>query len=149
MFLDGTTVLGSADVGADGKAVLTAKLNPGYRQLRAVYHGANGFLGSTSNVFKITVGKAATRVTVAVPTDPTPLRPVSLVVTVWPAFQGSPIGTVTIKLGDTVLRTAQLNGNGRAAVTLDGLPAGRQTIRIEYGGSSTFLGSSAELTLDV
>jgi uncharacterized delta-60 repeat protein len=149
MFLDGTTVLGSADVGAGGKAVLTAKLNPGYRQLRAVYHGADGFLGSTSAALKLTVGKAATRVTVAVPTDPIPLHTIPLVVTVRPAYQGSPIGTVTIKLGDTVLRTVQLNGNGQASVTLDGMVAGRQTIRVEYGGSSTFLGSFAELTLDV
>ena len=149
MFLDGTTVLGTADVGAGGKAVLTAKLNPGYRQLRAVYLGTSEYLGSTSAVLKITVGKASTRVTVAVPTDPVPLYPIPLVVTVRPAYQGSPIGTVTIKLGDTVLRTAQLNGNGQAKVTLDGLPAGRHTIRVEYSGSSTFLGSSAELTLDV
>ena len=150
MFLDGTSVLGTADVGADGKAVLTAKLNPGYRQLRAVYHGTSEYLGSTSSVLKITVGKATTRVSAtATPADPAPGQPVTLTVTVRPAYQGSPIGTVTVKLGDEVLGTAQLNGNGQAILRLSGLPAGRQVLRIGYGGSSTFLGSFGELTLDV
>jgi hypothetical protein len=131
--------------------VLTAKLNPGYRQLRAVYHGASGFLGSTSNVLKFTVARASTRVSaVATPTDPVQAQPIVLAVTVRPAYQGTPIGTVTVKRGTVVLGTAKLDGNGRATIRLPaGLPAGHQLLRIEYGGSSTFLGSSAELTLDV
>src|SRR5262249_61359782 len=46
-FLDGTTVLGTAQLNA-GQAVLTVSLGVGNHQLTAVYGGTGNFAGSTS-----------------------------------------------------------------------------------------------------
>ena len=56
-FYDGSAVLGTGVVGADGQATLTTALRVGSRTLRAVYSGDNFSLGSTSTPLSLTVGR--------------------------------------------------------------------------------------------
>src|SRR5262249_52294105 len=64
-FLDGTTVLGTAQLNAAGQAMLTVSLGVGNHQLTAVYGGTAAFAGSTSAAAAMTVNPAATAVTLA------------------------------------------------------------------------------------
>jgi hypothetical protein len=67
--------------------------------------------------------------------------PVTVVATV-SSPGGVPAGTVTFKLGNTVLGSAALV-NGEAAFTIEGLAAGTYTLTAEYSGEGAFSGSSA------
>src|SRR5262249_20509331 len=60
-FLDGTTVLGTAQVNAAGQATLAVSLDVGSHALTASFAGTGGFADSTG-VADVTVNRAATTV---------------------------------------------------------------------------------------
>ena len=135
-FFDGTVLVGSSVVGADGRATLAVRQNLGAHRWRAVFVAGPGFAGSESATVSQTVGKAGTFLSAAVEGD-------VIRVTVRPAFGGSPIGTVTFKENGAVVGTAAVNGNGVATLKLSSLTAGRHRLTAVYGGSSVFLGSES------
>ena len=141
-FYDGTRLVGSAAVDRTGRAALAVQQTLGAHKWRAVFVAGPGFAGSESAVQSQTVGKAATALAVAVEGD-------AVRVTVKPAFGGSPIGTVVVKAGGAVVGTAAVNGNGVAVVklTLNYFAPATVKLTIEYGGSSCFLGSTANAAL--
>jgi Big-like domain-containing protein len=138
-FYDGTTLLGSAAVGATGTASLAVRLNLGSHKLRAAFAGTTTAIASSSGWYYQTVTKAPTTASLSLAADGVTLR-----VVVRAAFAGSPIGTVIFKSGSIILGTAAVNGNGVALLRLPPLPAGTHQITAVYTGSSCFLADKSD-----
>jgi hypothetical protein len=150
-FLDGTTVLGTAQLNA-GQAVLPVSLGVGNHQLTAVYSGSDGFAGSTSAAAAVTVNPAATAVTLAPSLNPaTTGQSVTFTATVAAVAPGagSPTGTVTFMDGNVVLGTFTVGADGTAMVTTSFATAGGHAITASYSGDANFVGSSQTLTEQV
>jgi len=144
-FYDGSTVLGTATVGANGVATLTTTLRLGQRAFKAAYSGDASNLASLSNSWPFTVSRAATATTVAASAASVPVgQPVTFTaqvrVTTGVAF---PVGTVEFREGTKVLGTAALDGRGVAKLTLTNLAAGSHAVRARYLGCSTCEGSAS------
>jgi autotransporter-associated beta strand protein len=155
-FFDGATALGTAPLDGNGQATLTtAALAVGDHTLTVSYNGDGGglFAGSTSDVLTQTVAPAA--VTLALAADANPADPgqtVNLSVTVAAAAPGAgtPTGFVTFLDGDTVLGTAQLDGNGQAALAVTLFDSGTHLITVSYASDGNFAdGLSDPLALTI
>jgi hypothetical protein len=152
-FLDGSTVLGTATLDATGTASLAVTFDSaGDHALTAVYSGQGSSTASTSDVLTETVAAAPTAV-VLTPSIVQGLAgvPVTFTVTVSPVAPGAgtPSGTVTLLDGDTVVGTAQLDGNGQAVFTV-ALDAGDHSLTVTYDGDGSFQpGTSGPLGLPV
>ncbi len=147
-FKDGATVLGTATV-ANGVATLkTSKLTVGKNSLTVVYAG-NADLTGNSAALVVTVGKAATKVTLtssAVSAVVGEMLTLTAKISVVAPGAAVPTGTVTIKDGTTVLGTATIV-NGVAVFHTAKLSMGKHTLTVVYGGNSELTGStSASLT---
>ena len=127
-FLDGTTVLGTAQVDAAGQATLAVSLGVGNHALTASFAGTGGFADSTSAAVTETVNRAATRVGLASSVNPAVTgQAVTFTATVGALAPGAgtPTGTFTFQDGNVVLGTVavgaarhgdvhdQLRGRGR------------------------------------
>jgi hypothetical protein len=66
-----------------------------------------------------------------------------------PAGSGTPTGTVTFFVGNTVLARVTLDANGQARFTHIFPRAGRFAIRAVYSGDANFAASSRSLTEQV
>lgn len=126
-FKDGSTVLGTAAVGADGtngKAVLSvSNLTGGSHSLTATYSGAAGFSGSVSSAQTVTVSKLATTITARgalvnlIPLQ-VPLGHLQATLT----SANGPVAGVPVKftIGTATVCTSYTNANGLA--TCNALP---------------------------
>jgi len=166
-FFDGTTALGSASLGADGRTVLaTAFRTAGSHSLTAVFNGTADFAPSRSTALSETVSQAATTTTLAASANPAPVgQPLVLTATVSPAFSGAgaPTGTVILRDGINTIGFAALDASGRAIFTfIPGqvirrgrsrftvLPRGMHHLTVSYTGDGNFAASvSAALDLTV
>src|SRR5262249_40034960 len=151
-FLDGTTVLGTAQLNA-GQAVLPVSLGVGNHQLTAVYGGTDGFAGSTSAASAVTVNPAATTVALGSSVNPAVTGQVvtftATVAAVAPGA-GTPTGTVTFQDGYVVLGTFTVGADGTAMVTTSFATAGGHAITASYSGDANLQAStSAVLTEQV
>ena len=144
-FYDGSAVLGTGVVGADGQATLTTALRVGSRTLRAVYSGDNFSLGSTSTPLSLTVGRAVTSTGLTLSTSTAGVGQSVIVTANVGVVLGSafPVGTVEFREGTKLLGTATVDGRGTAKLTLTNLPAGSHAITANYLGCSTCLGSTS------
>ena len=149
-FTDGNTALGSDVPVSSGAASKIVKIaTAGSHTFHATYvpDAASTFAGSSGQA-SLTVAKAATTTTAT-----------------WPAVHyGSawtvkaavsatgitPTGTVTLKNGSTVLKSATLSA-GKASLTVSGtaLGVGSHGLTLFYGGSANAAASSAAKTLTV
>jgi hypothetical protein len=146
-FMDGATPLGTAPLDAARQATLTTSALPvGAHPITAVYDGDAGFATSTSLVLTETIGKAATKTTVASSATPVvhgvPVTFTATVTVVAPGA-GTPTGTVTFLDGVTVLGAATLDAGGQAALTTSALVAGARSITARYGGDGSFTASAS------
>jgi hypothetical protein len=147
-FRDGSMVLGTATLDAQGRAVLaTALLGVGSHRLTAVYLGdPSSFTGSTSPTLTQTVNRATTTTTI-VSSNPSSVfgQSVSFTATVSPDAPGAgvPTGRVTFLDGATVLGAVTLDAQGRAILTTALLGVGNHTITAVYGGDGNFSGRNA------
>lgn len=144
-FLDGNTVLGSAQLNSTGVAIYTtAVLSTGTHAITAVYAATQNFTAATTAVLSEIVQAAPTTIATAAmlastanpATTGQPLTLTANVVTVT-ASQHSPTGTVTFLDGNTILATAPLNSLGLATYTSAALAPGTHLITASYAGDGT------------
>jgi hypothetical protein len=159
----GTASLGSAALtptGSNGVATITVNgsaLKTGANTIAANYIATGNFANSSgSTVITLTPPLPATTTTVtANPATIAQTGTTQLTVSVKPAAgTTAPTGTVTFAVGSTPLGTASLAVTGATAsasltVKGSGLAAGANTITATYGGSNTFAGSAASVTVTV
>jgi hypothetical protein len=150
-FQDGNVVLGTTAVGAGGRATITTSFAAaGGHVITAVYNGAPNF-GASSQVFTEQVNAAPTRkattTTLLASANPAVVgRTVTFTATVRdPSGTGTPTGTLTFFVGNTVVARVTLNANGQARFTAVFSRAGQFTIRAVYSGDATFDASSQSL----
>jgi streptogramin lyase len=151
-FLDGNTVLGTAQLNAAGQAALTVSLGVGNHQLTAVYGGTGGFAGSTSAAAAVTVNRAATAVSLRSSVNPAVTgQAVTFTATVAAAAPGAgtPSGTVKFKDGSVVLGTVAVGAGGQASFTTIFSAAGSHNVTAVYSGDANFVGKSRTLTEQV
>src|SRR5262249_54909894 len=149
VFRDGTGVLGTAPVDANGQATLTLPLALGNRSLTASFVGTGNFANSTSAAVAVTVNRAATAVALASSANPAVAGQAvtfTAVVSVLAPGAGVPTGTVTFQDGKVILGTVAVGAGGQATFTTTFAAAGGHAITAVYRGDPNFVGSSQVLT---
>jgi len=144
-FAEGTTVLGSSTLDANGRATIsTSSLTVGTHSITARYNGDSAFSGSSSAPVSQTVNKANTTTTVASNRNPTNAgRAVTFTATVTPA---NATGVIQFFDGASLMGTVTLS-QGTASLTTSSLSTGSHSITARYGGDANYNGStSAVLT---
>jgi hypothetical protein len=144
-FFDGSTVLGTVTLDANGTAFLSTSLaTPGSHSITAVYNGDGTFSTSSSTITEPVLRGSQTALTASA--NPVPAgRPVTFTATVSPASgTGTPTGTVTFLDGRVVLGTVQLSG-GTASLTRSFTTRGSHHIKAVYSGDGVFAASSQTL----
>ncbi|MDP9403998.1 MAG: Ig-like domain repeat protein [Actinomycetota bacterium] len=146
-FTDGSTPLGTADIGSDNTATFTTSaLSVGEHAVTASYSGDDNVTASTSEAVSRSVGKAAAGVTLASSANPSPAaEPVTLTATVTAPGEGMavPSGTVTFHDGDAILGSIALDAAGSAALTVS-LDAGEHIITATYEGDANYLSATSD-----
>ena len=136
-FDEGTTVLGTALLGADGTASFSlATLAVGSHTITADYSGDANFAGGSGTTTEA-ISQAGTATSLAAsPSTSTAGQAVTFTATVTSAT-GTPTGTVTFEDGTSVLGTAPLNA-GVAPFAISTLAVGSHTITAVYSGNADF-----------
>lgn len=148
-FMDGTNVIGTAALSANGIATYTTTtLGVGSHSIVAVYAGDTTHASSTSAALTQTVS-VQTRASLTSSANPaiggaslTLTAGVSAATTVT-GLTAHPTGNVIFLDGATTLGTAALNANGTATVTLSNLAVGTHAITVAYAGDGNFLASTS------
>ncbi len=154
-FKDGSVILGTVAVGTGGTATFTTSFAAtGGHAITAVYSGDPIFVGS-SQALTEQVNAAPTRkaTTLALFASANPVvvgQAVTFTATVRdPTGTGTPTGTVTFFVGNTVVARVTLDANGQARIRGFFSVAGLFTIRAVYSGDANFDASSQSLTEQV
>jgi autotransporter-associated beta strand protein len=143
-FLDGTTMLGTGTLNANGLATFSPStpLSLGTHSITAAYSGDSNFATSTSAPLMQTITLATTTVSVTSSANPSILgQPVTFTASVTPTTPSTtmPTGMVTFKEGTNTLGTSSLNASGVATLTeTSPLSAGMHSITAVYSGDSNF-----------
>jgi hypothetical protein len=154
-FMDGNVVLGTAAVGRAGTATFTTSFaTTGGHIITAVFSGDSNFEASrqalTEQVNAHTTRKTTTTALLASANPVVVGHAVTFTATVRDASEtGTPTGTVTFFVGNTVVARVTLDANGQARLTGFFSRAGRYTIRAVYSGDANFDASSQSLTEQV
>jgi sugar lactone lactonase YvrE len=139
-FLNGSTVLGTANVSGGQAQFTTTALPAGTNSLTAVYSGDANYLNATSAAITQTVTKTASTTTVTSSQNPsTSGGSITFVAAVSPS---AATGTVQFLDGTTVLGTATLAG-GTASFATSTLSQGTHSITAVYGGDTANAGSTS------
>jgi hypothetical protein len=152
IFLDGSTVLGTAAVGADGTATFTTRFAAaGGHALTAVYSGDGTFAGSAQALTEqVRAPPAPAPTTTALAASARAARrgqAVTFTATVrGPAGAGTPTGTVTFRVGNRVVARVALDAAGQARFTRRFASRGGFVIRAVYSGDGRFAGSAQSIT---
>src|SRR5262249_8570814 len=123
----------------------------GGHAINAVYNGDANFTGSaqslTEQVNAPATPQATTTALSASATTAVLGRSVTFTATVrGPAGAGTPTGTVTFFVGNTVVAQVALDANGQARLTRSFSSTGLFAIRAVYSGDARFAASSQTLT---
>lgn len=151
-FKNGATELGTATVGADGKASVVQNFSvTGDKVVTAVFSGAPGFAGSTSASQTIRVGEpgaadVATTLTLAIPAQAQTGQYVFLRSTLSPRASG---GTVQYFSGSEPLGNPVNVKDGAATQSYMFNHSGTFDVRAVYSGAPGFLGSESATTVVV
>jgi hypothetical protein len=154
-FMDGTTVLGTATVGRGGTATFTTSFAAaGGHVITAVYSGDPNFEASsrtlTEQVNAPATPKATTSILSASANPAMMGQTVTFTATVrGPAGAGTPTGTVTFFVGNTMVAQVTLDANGQARFARSFFRKGTFTIRAVYSGDANFDASSQIFTEQV
>lgn len=154
-FAVGSTVLGTAAVGSDGRATLTTSaLGVGARAITAAYLGDNRFAGSTSAPLDQVVNPTATTTSLASSANPAASGlPVTFTATVAVTAPGAGLVTGAVQFvidGANFGRPVPLVDGTATSPATAALPAGAHTVTAAYVGSPTHAPStSAPLTQSV
>ena len=147
-FSDGSTILGSATLDANGQAKLAVMLAAGAHDLSAKYVGNSTFVSSTSTALSETVNPAPTVTAISVSANPVMVgQSVTFTATVTPVQPGigTPSGTVTFIDSGNVVATVALDADGRATFSTSFTSANSHAIQAVYHGSQNFAASSQSL----
>ncbi|MEU0839317.1 Ig-like domain-containing protein [Streptomyces sp. NPDC005962] len=142
----------TAPLDATGQACVTSDELPlGTNTVTVTYSGNTGVAGSTGTG-TVTVDQATS--SIAVTASPSPSvcgEPVTLCaqVTVAPPSDCTPIGSVTFVITGGPTLTAPVDATGMACVTTSAIPVGTQTVTATYGGDSGIAGSTATTSATV
>jgi hypothetical protein len=140
---DGTSVVGTAKVGTDGRATTTlpGTTAAGAHQLRASFTPATtAQSGSDSSIVSITVDKASSSSVLARGAAPVTKNTASTVtVTVTVPGVPRPTGTVTVSAGGKVVGKATLSADGSGRVTV---PIGTFTRGGTYAVTASYAGTA-------
>jgi len=150
-FQNGVVILGTSSLnGSDTASLDVSNLNLGANNLTATYNGDANFNASTSPVLVSNVVQAPTYIVVnsIVPTPTTYGTSFTLNVSVISENLGlgNPTGTVTAFYGPTVVGTGTLTNGVSSFVVTGVLPAGNQTLILNYSGGVNFTASSLPFT---
>jgi hypothetical protein len=126
----------------------------GGHAITAVYSGDPNFAGSSQALTEQVNAPTtpwATATSLMAPANPAVVgRAVTFTATVrGPAGTGTPTGTVTFFVGDTVVARVPLDANGQARLTRSFSRTGPFAIRAVYSGDAGFAASSQSLTEQV
>ena len=155
VFRLGSTVLGTGTLNASGVATYTTtafQLPGGTLTLTADYQGDGTFAPSSGTTTHTVNSTSSTTQLTSSPNPSVYGQPVTFTATVIPGLSGgaTPTGTVTFRLGTTVLGTATLSGGVAVFTTTVGqLPVGTNVITADYAGDGTYDPSSASVTQTV
>ncbi len=151
-FLDGGTVLGTAALGADGRATLITAgfAAAGGHAITAAYSGDDHFAASSQAVVEQVIA------TPTLATTTTALAASAKVVNRGQTVRftakvrstsgaGTPTGTVSFLAGNVVVARVRLNAAGRATLKHRFAANGPSVIRAVYSGDSNFAGSEQSI----
>jgi hypothetical protein len=145
-FKNGAATLGTQNLTGGAATLSTNVLTVGTHSITAIYSGDASHAGSTSSALSQVVNKASTTASLTSSKNPSTFgQSVTLTVTITPSGSGTPTGSVSFKSGTKSLGGVQL-ASGVATLTTTTLAIGSDTITATYGGSSSFLTSSATMT---
>jgi hypothetical protein len=138
-FFNGTTAIGTVNLTSGRVATLLISTLPtGTNAITARYAGNTNFQASTSNAVNVVIKPAKTTVALASSQNPAALgSPVTFTASITSAISGTPTGTVTFKMGATVLGTGKVSG-GKSTFTTSSLKVGTHTIAAVYSGDTDF-----------
>jgi hypothetical protein len=149
-FLDGSTVLGTGTVDANGEAslFLESGLASGTNSLTASYGGDGNFQTSTSAATIVTVNAPAATATALTASVPSSVfgQPVTLTASVT-SSGGTPTGFVTFFLDGAVAGTVPVNGSGLATFTV-APGVGSHSLTASFAGNSAFAASSSAVVTE-
>ena len=133
-FMDGTTLLGTPVLNAQGVAIYTVPaFTTGPHSITAVYSGDANNLGTTP-ALNLTVNQATTAVALTSSGSPS-IAGVSITLSASVTGNGaSPTGIVTFYDGTTSLGSASLNAAGLGTISLSSLAVGPHSLTASYGG---------------
>ena len=136
-FLDGTNVLSTANLSANGAASFTlSSLSLGQHTISVSYGGDTNDSGSSSQAQIITVNKGAPTLTLVSSSNPAVAGlPVSFTANLSGAA-GTLTGNITFADGTTMLGSSPIGTNGSATYTSSTLSVGQHTITASYLGDS-------------
>ena len=136
--MNGSTVLGSANVNSSGIATLSITSLPvGTYSLTAMYLGNSNFPASTSAASSVTVTAPTATTTISLVASPNPVtegQALILTATVRESGTASPTGTVNFVNGSAMMGLAALNSSGVATLSITSLAVGTYSITAQYPG---------------
>jgi hypothetical protein len=153
--LDGATVLGTASLGADGRAtfVTSGFATAGSHPITAMYNGDANFAASAQSIVEQINAAPARATTTTLGASPKVVhrgQTVRFTADVrGAAGPGTPTGDVSFFAGNKVVARVRLNAAGRASFKRHFVANGRFVIRAVYSGDSQFAASSQSINEQV
>ncbi|UWZ85845.1 family 43 glycosylhydrolase [Occallatibacter riparius] len=147
-FADGTTQLGKATLGADGKGAWSGTFRAGTHMLTASFGGTPVYAPSASTAASLSVTQPTAPSSIALVLSSAHLGqglPLEIIATVTGggSTTPAPTGTVTYTSGSISLGTATLDPTGVANFTSTLLPPGQNQITATYSGDSVYASSAS------
>jgi hypothetical protein len=160
-FTEGTTTLGTGTLATGSATFVIGTLGVGTHSITATYGGDTNHPAGANATAQLTVGKRATRTTLASSVNPTTQgQATTLTATVAIADLGVDAGggpstglvplsgTVTFKNGQTTLGTATLT-NGTATLSVTSLMAGSHSLTASFQGAANYDESASTAVVQV
>ncbi len=148
-FMDGSTLLGTAVLNAQGVAIYTVPaFTTGSHSITAVYAGDTNNLGTTP-ALNLAVNQATTAVALTSSGSPS-IAGVSITLSASVTGNGaSPGGIVTFYDGAASLGSASLNAAGLGTISLSSLAVGQHSLTASYGGDGNDSSSTSPAIVQV
>lgn len=135
-FMDGTSILASAPLGANGTASISLKLSPGAHAIVATYGGDANDDASTSSALALPINLATTSVALSSSGSPAYVLAPIVFTAVITGNGGVPSGAVTFYTDGAKSNTATLDATGKATFNDATLAVGSHTITATYNGDT-------------